>query len=85
MCIRDRAYGGGSVKKNGIYDEIKELLADAGKEVVEISGIKSNPTYDKAQEGVALVKEMCIRDRPQADKYFHVRKRLVFPRRRGII
>lgn len=51
------AYGGGSVKKNGIYDEIKELLADAGKEVVEISGIKSNPTYDKAQEGAALVKE----------------------------
>lgn len=51
------AYGGGSVKKNGIYDEIKELLADAGKEVVEISGIKSNPTYDKAQEGATLVKE----------------------------
>lgn len=51
------AYGGGSVKKNGIYDEIKELLTSAGKEVVDFSGIMSNPTYKKVQEGAKLAKE----------------------------
>ena len=40
------AYGGGSIKKNGIYDEVKELLAQAGKTVVDFSGIMSNPTYE---------------------------------------
>ena len=50
------AYGGGSIKKNGIYDEVKELLAQAGKTVVDFSGIMSNPTYVKVQEGVALVR-----------------------------
>lgn len=49
------AYGG-SIKKNGIYDEVKELLAQAGKTVVDFSGIMSNPTYVKVQEGVALVR-----------------------------
>lgn len=49
------AYGGGSVKKNGIYDEIMSLLSD--KEVVEFSGIMSNPTYKKVQEGAKLAKE----------------------------
>lgn len=43
------AYGGGSIKANGIYDEIKNLLAQAGKEVIDFSGIMSNPTYAKAQ------------------------------------
>ena len=47
------AYGGGSIKKNGIYDELMELLADAGKNVTEFSGIMSNPTYAKVQEGPA--------------------------------
>ena len=32
-------YGGGSVKKNGVYDELTALLAQAGKEIVEFSGI----------------------------------------------
>lgn len=49
------AYGGGSIKKNGIYDEIMELLYD--KEVIEFSGIMSNPTYKKVQEGAKLAKE----------------------------
>ena len=44
------AYGGGSVKKNGIYDELKALLEAAGKEVVDFSGIMPNPTYAKVQE-----------------------------------
>ena len=51
------AYGGGSVKKNGIYDEIKNLLEEAGKKIVDFSGIMSNPTYKKVQEGAALARE----------------------------
>ena len=53
------AYGGGSVKKNGIYDEIKELLENAGKTVTDFGGITPNPTYRKVQEGAALVREIC--------------------------
>lgn len=51
------AYGGGSIKKNGIYDEIVSLLKEENKEVIEFNGIMSNPTYKKVQEGVELVKK----------------------------
>lgn len=51
------AYGGGSVKKNGVYDEVTEILKRAGKTVVEFSGIMSNPTYAKVQEGAKLARE----------------------------
>lgn len=51
------AYGGGSIKKNGIYDEMKAMLSKAGKKVVDFSGIMSNPTYTKVQEGAALARE----------------------------
>lgn len=51
------AYGGGSVKRNGVYDEMKALLEQAGKNVVDFSGIMSNPTYAKVQEGAALARE----------------------------
>ena len=51
------AYGGGSIKKNGIFDEICGLLREAEKEIVEFSGIMPNPTYAKMQEGAALVRE----------------------------
>lgn len=51
------AYGGGSVKANGIYDEIRGILEEAGKEVVDFEGIMSNPTYAKVQEGAALARE----------------------------
>ena len=51
------AYGGGSIKKNGIFDEICGLLREAGKEIVEFSGIMPNPTYAKVQEGAALARE----------------------------
>lgn len=50
------AYGGGSMKRNGIYEELNELLTKAGKKVVEFSGIMPNPTYAKVQEGAALVR-----------------------------
>lgn len=51
------AYGGGSVKKTGVFDELAGYLKEAGKEIVEFSGIMSNPTYDKVQAGVKIVKE----------------------------
>lgn len=54
------AYGGGSVKKNGIYDEIKTLLEKAGKKVVDFHGIMPNPTYAKVQEGAALAREQQV-------------------------
>lgn len=54
------AFGGGSIRKNGIYEEITEILKAAGKSVTEFSGIMSNPTYAKVQEGAVLVKEKKI-------------------------
>lgn len=51
------AYGGGSIKQNGIYNEITDILEKAGKSVVEFSGIMSNPTYAKVQEGALLARE----------------------------
>ena len=50
-------YGGGSIKKNGIYDEVITVLKKENKAVVEFSGIPSNPTYSKVLEGVKLAKE----------------------------
>ena len=54
------AYGGGSVKKSGVYDELKGMLTQDGKEVVDFSGIMPNPTYEKVQEGVKLAKEQKV-------------------------
>ena len=51
------AYGGGSIKRNGVYDEIMEILQEKQKDVVEFSSIMSNPTYAKVQEGAKLAKE----------------------------
>lgn len=50
-------YGGGSIKKNGVYDEVVSLLKDVGKRIVEFSGIPSNPIYSKVLEGAKLAKE----------------------------
>ena len=50
------AYGGGSIKCNGVYDEIMGILNAAGKRIVEFSGIMSNPTYQKVQEGAKLAR-----------------------------
>ena len=50
------AYGQGSIKKNGIYDEILNILMKAGKNVAEFSGIMPNPTYKKVMEGARLAK-----------------------------
>lgn len=50
-------YGGGSIKRNGIYDEVVELLQKNGKKIVEFDGVMSNPTYAKVQEGAKLAKD----------------------------
>jgi alcohol dehydrogenase YqhD (iron-dependent ADH family) len=51
------AYGGGSIKKNGIYDEVYGILRKAGKNIVEFPGIMPNPTYAKVLEGAKLCRE----------------------------
>lgn len=50
-------YGGGSIKKNGIYGEVTEKLKSAGKTIFEFSGIMANPTYEKVLEGARFAKE----------------------------
>lgn len=50
-------YGGGSIKKNGIYDEVVKLLTDSGKDVAEISGVMPNPTLAKLYEGVEIARK----------------------------
>lgn len=51
------AYGGGSIKRHGIYDEVMSILTDAGSTVIEFPGIPSNPTYAKVLEGARLARE----------------------------
>lgn len=51
------AYGGGSIKKIGLYDQVMQLLKAAGKEVFELANIMPNPTYSKMMEGVQIVKD----------------------------
>ena len=51
------AYGGGSIKHNGVYDEIVGILNAEGKRIVEFPGIMPNPTYAKVQEGAKLARE----------------------------
>ena len=50
------AYGQGSVKRNGVYAEILNILRKAGKNVMEFSGIMPNPTYQKVMEGARLAR-----------------------------
>lgn len=50
-------YGGGSIKKNGAYDDVMSVLNAAGLEVVEFPGIMPNPTLAKMQEGANLARK----------------------------
>lgn len=49
-------YGGGSIKKNGIYDEVMDILKKEGKNVAEIAGVMPNPTVEKLYEGVEIAR-----------------------------
>ena len=50
-------YGGGSIKRNGIYDQVIAALEVAGKTVVEDAGVMPNPTVDKLNEGIKIARE----------------------------
>lgn len=50
-------YGGGSIKKNGIYDQVVTILKAAGKEIFEDGGVMPNPTTDKLREGCRIARE----------------------------
>ncbi len=50
-------YGSGSVKRNGIYDQVVAILKEAGKNIVENPGVMSNPTLEKLREGIRIARE----------------------------
>ena len=50
-------YGGGSIKKNGIYDKVTAVLRECGKTVYEDAGVMPNPTVEKLYEGVKRARD----------------------------
>ena len=50
-------YGGGSIKKNGIYDEIVKILKDNGKNIIEDAGVMPNPTIEKLRDGIKIARD----------------------------
>ena len=50
-------YGGGSIKRNGVYDEVVRILKENGKTIVEDGGVMPNPTLDKMLEGAGIARE----------------------------
>ena len=50
-------YGGGSIKKNGIYEDVIKILEAQGKNVAEIAGVMPNPTLAKLYEGIEIARE----------------------------
>ncbi|MFS0576567.1 iron-containing alcohol dehydrogenase [Sporosarcina sp. 179-K 3D1 HS] len=53
-------YGGGSIKRSGLYDEVTSILQQAGKEVHELSGVEPNPRVSTARKGATICKEKQI-------------------------
>ena len=51
------AYGGGSIKKTGLYDRVIAILREAGKEVFEDAGVMPTPTVEKLREGAAIARD----------------------------
>lgn len=50
-------YGGGHIKKNGLYDRVMESLKEAGLEITELGGVKANPDIGLVREGIELCKK----------------------------
>lgn len=50
-------YGGGSIKRNGVYDDVMTALKAVGKEIIELSGVMPNPTTEKLEEGRKIARE----------------------------
>lgn len=53
-------YGGGSIKKSGLYDKVMAQLNNCGAQVYELSGIEPNPRVDSVREGAKICKEQNI-------------------------
>ena len=53
-------YGGGSIKRNGLYDEVMSLLNKLGMEVHELAGVEPNPRVSTARKGAEICKEQEI-------------------------
>lgn len=53
-------YGGGSIKKNGIYDNVIKILNKTNKQVVELGGVTPNPRTDITYKGIQICKEQCV-------------------------
>ena len=53
-------YGGGSIKKSGLYDQVVQILKDSGKEIFELPGVMPNPTVEKLYEGCKLAREQDV-------------------------
>ncbi len=51
------AYGKGAIKKIGLYDQVVAILKESGKNIVELTGIMANPTWEKVKEGAQLVRD----------------------------
>lgn len=54
------SYGGGSLKRTGLYDRIKNILENGGKTVIDFGGIMPNPTYAKVKEGAQVAKDQNV-------------------------
>lgn len=50
-------YGGGSIKKSGLYDDIVKILKDCDKNITELPGVMANPTLEKLLEGAKLARD----------------------------
>ena len=50
-------YGGGSIKRNGIYDEVMAILKEEDKDVAEIEGVMPNPSLEKLYEGIDIARK----------------------------
>ena len=53
-----RLYGGGSIKRNGVYEQVTQALA--GRQIVEFAGVEPNPTLETLEQAVALVREQGV-------------------------
>ena len=53
-------YGGGSIKSNGVYEDILTILNDLSMNVFELSGVEPNPRVETARKGITICKEQNI-------------------------
>lgn len=81
------SYGRDSIKKNGIYDQVMELLKEAGKTVFEDPGVMPNPTVEKLYEGCKIARENevdlilavgggSVCDYAKASRYLHIVRKI---------